>query len=330
MDKNDIKILQVLDKDVRISARRIGKVVRINKETVNYRINKLIRDKIITSFYAVVNGAVLGYSYHKILLKYKNISTKLEEELINYLIHSDSVVWIGKCDGNWNLILTTITKDVKEFNRFYSDLFMKYGEYFMDKEILQIIKGRAFNDKFIYENKELTYSLENDLTKPKVKFDEFDLIILGLLSLNSRINYTEIANKIHFSSEAVSFRIKQLFKKGILVGFKPRLDFSKFGYDYFHIFLSIKNIREKNKILNYYKHHYGCVVILEYIGKYDIQLEFVLASNKELRAALDDLRDKFGNVLQDYAPLTIYKEYTINLFPIKSNGLNNSNSSNIQ
>jgi len=67
MDKIDMGILQQLDNNVRISSRQIGKTIKKSKETINYRLNQLINNKIITSFFAAINGARLGFIYHKIL-----------------------------------------------------------------------------------------------------------------------------------------------------------------------------------------------------------------------------------------------------------------------
>ncbi|MBS3160494.1 Lrp/AsnC family transcriptional regulator [Candidatus Woesearchaeota archaeon] len=315
MDKIDIGILQQLDNNVRISSRQIGKTIKKSKETINYRLNQLINNKIITSFFAVINGARLGFIYHKILIKYQNLNIEKEKEMINYLIKSKNIVWVGKCDGNWNLMLTTISKNLKDFNKFYNNFIERWGEFFLDKEILQITIAYLFNDKFLYENKEFRYSLENDLTVDKINYDKNDLIIMGLLSQNSRINYTKIANKLNLSSEAVSNRIKQLFKNKIIIGYKPRLNFSRLGYNYFHIFLSVKEMKNKSSLISYYKNHFGCITILEHIGKYDLQLEFVLKSIDELRNVVDDLRNRFGKILQNYIPLTIYQEYSINIFP---------------
>ena len=47
MDKIDIGILQQLDNNVRISSRQIGKTIKKSKETINYRLNQLINNKII-------------------------------------------------------------------------------------------------------------------------------------------------------------------------------------------------------------------------------------------------------------------------------------------
>src|SRR3989344_110972 len=315
MDKIDIGILQQLDNNVRISSRQIGKTIKKSKETINYLLNQLINNKIITSFFAVINGARLGFIYHKILIKYQNLNIEKEKEMINYLIKSKNIVWVGKCDGNWNLMLTTISKNLKDFNKFYNNFIERWGEFFLDKEILQITIAYLFNDKFLYENKEFRYSLENDLTVDKINYDKNDLIIMGLLSQNSRINYTKIANKLNLSSEAVSNRIKQLFKNKIIIGYKPRLNFSRLGYNYFHIFLSVKEMKNKSSLISYYKNHFGCITILEHIGKYDLQLEFVLKSIDELRNVVDDLRNRFGKILQNYIPLTIYQEYSINIFP---------------
>ena len=81
------------------------------------------------------------------------------------------------------------------------------------------------------------------------------------------------------------------------------------------MFISEKNTESLKELVNYYKSHKECTAILEHIGYYDTHFEFVLKSTQDFRAILQELRDKFGNKINEYEPLPIYAEYIINPLP---------------
>src|SRR3989344_5252975 len=84
LDLLDKKILYELDLNARISAIRLAKKLKKSKETVNFRLNKLIKNNIIKGFYTVFNTSKLGWYYIKFYIKFKNITPQKEKELFEY------------------------------------------------------------------------------------------------------------------------------------------------------------------------------------------------------------------------------------------------------
>jgi DNA-binding Lrp family transcriptional regulator len=143
----------------------------------------------------------------------------------------------------------------------------------------------------------------------------FKETILKLITANSRSNISEIAKKINITPEATAKRLKNLVKSDMIVGYKPRINFTKLGYEYFHVFISTKTPYFSMEIVNYYKLHPDCVFIGELMGYYDLWLEFVVKTTQNFRRVLTDLRNKFGQKINEYEPLQIYTEYRINPLP---------------
>lgn len=311
MDKIDTKILAELDKNPRASFNQLGKASRSSREVSQYRLNQLIKKKIITGFFALVNPSKLGYDIHKLLIKFKGVTKKVEEDLSLFLKKDPSVAWAGTCEGYWDLIITSISKDKKEFTNFYLKLFNKFGKYFKRKELLLPINNPLFNDKYLVEGNQTYREVMDFNTKPE-KLDKTDLKILKELSKNSRQMFTKIGESVNLSYWAVSQRYKNLVKKKIIVRLKPRINFEKLGFSYYHLFIELNNEQSRQKIEEYYANHKDCVMLMNHLGSYSIHLEFVLEKDK-MRNILFELRENFGKDIESYEPLLITKEHTINL-----------------
>ena len=315
MDEIDRKILIALDKDSRLSNSRIAKLARTSKDIVNYRIAKLQRENILTGFYAMPVIPKIGFRMYKLLLKFHSLSKEKEEELIEWLEKYPTVVWVESCDGAWNTIVTLSAKDFVEIAQTVKDAFAKFGKYISKKEILTIASVRMFNEKYLYPKGQFVYEKKYSMFEKIADFDDKDKIIMMMLAKNSRASSTEIAKKIKITPEATAKRLKNLIKGGFFAGFKPRINFTKLGYEYFHVFISTKSPAIEEEIINFYKSHPDCVYILEHVGYYDMHLEFVMKSTQHFREVLRELRDKFGDKIHDYEPLQIYAERKFNLVP---------------
>ena len=106
MDEIDRKILIALDENSRKSNSQIAKAARTSKDIVNYRMAKLRRDNILTGFYTMLVVPKIGFRMYKLLLKSHSLNKEKEEELIGWLEKYPTVVWVGSCDGAWNIVMT--------------------------------------------------------------------------------------------------------------------------------------------------------------------------------------------------------------------------------
>ena len=85
VDIKDKKILYELDVDCRTSASQIAKKLNISKETVNYRINKMVDNGTIKGFITEVNMAKLGLTTYKVYYQFQYLDGAVEKKLVHYL-----------------------------------------------------------------------------------------------------------------------------------------------------------------------------------------------------------------------------------------------------
>jgi DNA-binding Lrp family transcriptional regulator len=311
MDLKDFKILKELDKNPRASFTQLGKTTRIGKEVAQYRFKKLQKEKIITGFFAFIDVSKLGYQTNKILIKYKSVNNSIQNSIINYLNKSRIVAWAGLSEGAWDLIITTISSDLNEFSIFFSDFFDKFGKHFIEKEILIPTDNPIFNDKYLSDG-ELIYNKHLDFKSKTAHIDQIDKKILLELSLNSRKSFVNIGESVGLSYWAVSQRYKKLIESKILVLLKPRINFRKLGYDYYHVLIETNDNKTKEEITKYYTINKSCIMLMNHIGKYSLHLEFVCKKD-EFSKIIMDMREQFGEKIQKYEPLLIVEEYVMNL-----------------
>ena len=141
--------------------------------------------------------------------------------------------------------------------------------------------------------------------------DNIDKQILSMLQKNARTPLKALAENVFLSSPAVSARIKQLEREGVITGYRAELDPAKLGC-FITAFINIA--MEAARKLEFYEFVEKCPNVIEcnsITGDYSMLLKVAFPTTFELDVFVSELQ-KFG------------KTQTTIVFstPIKSRGIN--------
>lgn len=309
--QKDKKILKELDKNSRQSLTQIGKKTRINKETVNYTIKKLEKEGVIRGYFSLIDYFKLGLNIFKLLIRYGDIGIKEEKEISKWISQNPEVIWAGETQGKWDLIMTIRGKSLEKIYHLLNEFNTKFSKHTQERQLLIAHELKWLNEKYLYNNKKEYFANISKRDDEKIKVDDKDEKIIEILEQNGRKPTVEIAQEIKLTAEATSRRIKNLIKKRIISRFKLRISHEKLNKNYNHVFISLKDFSKIGEMVSYYENSKNCVFIMEYYGNYDLHLELVTGSQKELRETITELREKFGNIISDYQVISIIKEHKL-------------------
>lgn len=306
LNKKDLAILQVLDQNVRASLTQIGKQTKLSKEVVQYRLKRLEEKNILTGFWAT---QTIGSekAVYKLLLKNKSLGKEKKTEFIKFVKTLPEIIWFASTEGNWDFLITSFTQHSEEFAKTVLKIMKQFGKYFSQKHILKSTSMIGMNEKYLYKNKKIIIQ-ENSFLEQPIQQDKTDLRIIQSLSKNARITFSELGRELKLTPEAISKRFKRILKEKRIQGMNIRLNHSKLGLSYYHIFIAINNYNKKETLCNYYKQHPHCVFIMNHIGFYDIHLEIVITEDK-IESIIEELTEKFGETITNYELLRIRQEH---------------------
>ncbi len=310
LDKLDWKILQVLDWNGREPANKIAKAVKSNKDVVAYRIKKLEEKGIITNYFPVLDMYKLGYNTSRLYFELEELGEKEKKEFIEFLdkdINAGLIFWHDYPPYTcgiflWAKLIYEVGKAIVRIKRKLGKKLVKYN-FTIISTFRQYPKDYLFGKKFHEEY----LSLEPN---PEAGYDENDFRILKKLAKNARLSTVEIAKNLNIPQTTVSNKIKNLEKKGIIMGYRAQIDFIKLGcMNYFmEIYLGTnENISQIEAWANLNK---NVVWLQKIIGTCDIEIEVEVKDKKELNILLNELRTRFKNIRkivfwsQEYKKLT--------------------------
>lgn len=131
--------------------------------------------------------------------------------------------------------------------------------------------------------------------------DVKDRKILSELDFNSRKTYSEIAKKVRMSKRGVEYKIQNLEKKQIILGYAPIINISKLGYLYCRIFVKFHNITKVKlkEIENYIITNKKIGWSIKYYGKYDNGFTIWAKNITEFKSIANDFYSRFSRYIKE-------------------------------
>ncbi|MBL7148368.1 MAG: winged helix-turn-helix transcriptional regulator [Nanoarchaeota archaeon] len=298
LDAFDKRILEVLIENSREQISTIAKKIKLRRENVNYRINRLIKLGLIKEFNTILNEKSLGLSHYVVFVELVKLGEITEKQIIEYLKNSQFMSWIGTSAGRWSLVFDIIIYDKdSNFEEILKKFLKRFGDYIENYEVLKLSKGDYFASKLIGKSRDFHRKIEDK--KHAQKFDETDFKILSLLNKDSRKTLVDISTQTNLTPNGINNRIKSLTNNGIISGYTISLNWKKLGYEWFAVQIKLHKYDEEidNKIESFFKNHKKVVFYYKYLGaSWDYDIGVLVQNSDELRDFINEYRKEFSDV----------------------------------
>ncbi len=155
-DKNDLLLIDMLSNNARVNSVDVAKKLNITSRSVINKIKALEKKSVIKGYRPIINLEKIGYGSNLLLIKYHNVSTKIEKELTNFLaLHSNVVSYI-KVFGNHDLEVVVDTKNQFEYRKIEIEIRQKFANLIHNIENVPIFSVHKINffPQFIMDSKD--------------------------------------------------------------------------------------------------------------------------------------------------------------------------------
>ncbi len=318
-DRIDFKILYHLDYNSRIHLSDLATKVGISKQNLNYRLKKLVQDKVILGFMSVVNIHQLGFLTYRIYFRFKNVNEKREKEILHYFQKHDHVLWLVSLSGSWDLEVVFTARNNIHLNNLFKKVKEDLGAYFSKYNVSASIFNYHFKRDYLLDKKREGFSPRYYGFEPKeVKLDPLDINILLQLSENCRQSNQEIARKFGVTYHTIKHRIDVLEKKKIIAAHRITIDLDKINRKYYKALLVLNNPtkEEETKLYTFCAQYNIVAYLVEVLGDWQLEVETEVENQEQFTNLLREIRNNFPELVVDYNILQLTHEHKLNYFPI--------------
>lgn len=318
IDKKDKLLLYFLSLNSRISHTQLAKALRLSKNTVKYRIQRLKKEGVIDKFASVVNLSALDYTTFTMLLRF-NEDIYEKKEIIEYFRNHKLIDWAVTLSGQWDMFIELVVKDFDEFYKLVSEIIDQFGEMLNTYEVFfsnDILRVEHLITDF-YKDLKLRQDLPEKRTDKKFEIDQMDRKILNILNQDSSLSYSRIAKELNTSFDVVRYRIRQLLNKRIIIKFSAEISLKKLGYTEYLYRIKLKNVslEKMNSLKKRIQMHNSVTYAFFDISSFNLFFVCAFKTADEMDHLSRSLRKNYAEIIDDQEYLLIKEQLLFNMFP---------------
>lgn len=141
LDKYDIQILKVLNKDARQSLAEMSNKIGLSRDAIRNRMLKMIKSDVIHAFKPILNPPKIGYPIiNYAFISMFAISPQAEEEFCRYVMKQANITYAASLIGKWDYVLYVFAKNPGEFSIIMKELRQKFPNLIKDYEVHGVLE----------------------------------------------------------------------------------------------------------------------------------------------------------------------------------------------
>jgi len=156
------------------------------------------------------------------------------------------------------------------------------------------LKTYFFNRNYLVDEKDRTYFSTG--SNDNIGCDDIDLKILNVLSTDARLSKREIAEKINIPLRTVTYRILNLEKNKIIVGYSINLNYEKVGIEYYKIGFVLTNNVKFNDLISFAANLDNTIFVDYSFSRFYFELNVEVKNYQELENIVNSVKDRFGGL----------------------------------
>lgn len=145
VDAKDMLLLSLLYADARETTVSLSKKVGLTPDAVQYRIKRLMSEKYILGYTAWFDAKKLGFNYYKFLIGFRSITREKQKQFLHYCLANDSIIFINKTIGSWDIEIDIIVRDNVELHEFTREMKTRFGHIIGKHTFVSAVEERMLN-----------------------------------------------------------------------------------------------------------------------------------------------------------------------------------------
>lgn len=154
-----------------------------------------------------------------------------------------------------------------------------------------------------------------------MKLDSLDWDILYSLTSRNWRTFSDIAKSLGSPAASVNYRIKRLEKNGVIRGYYYISEMARSEYLIYSVRIQMGavSVELHKRLSSYCANHPNIILLFRTFGSWDYEIVYVAAKASELVEATDDLRENFGQEINDIKSYSRLKYYKMDELPMRRN-----------
>lgn len=335
LDLADRRILFELDCDSRQSLSELARRVRLGRDLVSYRLDRLHSSGILKRCSLMINPYKLGLTVYKSYLRLETNKSRVAE-LIACLDKHPSTYWLAECYGEWDLTFSLVARTPKEYYDFQDSVLSNFNDIILGFNVYTLVNYWWFPKKYLlgprwqeeraklscvppsiaakravngwsFHTPEFTFGTTPD----QYMLDELEFRMVNLLGKNARLGFAELAASLGTTPAVVKYRLEKLENLGVVAGSRVDVDQSMLGMTLFKVMVHLRDydVHRELEFREFCRQHPQISAYVQQIGAHKIEFEVEAKDYSEFNVVVDEVRERFSKFVRTMDHMVIRKDY---------------------
>lgn len=315
MDSVDRELLYQLDMNARLPISALAQDLGKSSDAVSYRLDKLSSGGVVFNSFCAVDLYRLGFLIYKTYFKLSAASA-LKSTLIERLNNHPKVYWLAEFYGSWDLCVVVAVRNPLEYLEFKDEITNDFSGLFRRLAILSSVDVQRYPKGYLLNKKSKPVHFGS--MKNPYKLDELAADILLLLSKDARKPVSTIASELGTTASKVSYRISDMEDKGLITHYRLQVNYDELPITKYKILVSLTYFGPEfeKKFQDFCHSKPAITVYIRQIGRWSLEIELEVTSQKELHETIDELESNFGEFLLEVDYLMLRKDHYYRVPPV--------------
>lgn len=302
MDKKNLKMLGLLNRNSRVSLGELSKEILSSKQATYQRMKRLEKENIL-GYEVVVDSFRLDFENLYLYLKISGLDDEEFIKRMGSIKKLNHITWIARLFGDFDVVVSFRYRNRSELFKSLDMIYKEFGKSIKKKQYF-------FSRKFIipcltFDQSEVrSLFVVGEDNKSKYILSKVQEKILGEININTRKSYSEISKKLKMSPKTVKKCLNELEKEKIILGYTAIMDYSSLGFLWNSCILNITPGSDISKLINSLKNNYRVSWIAISIEN-SILFDFLSKDFYSLRNFVNQLKVRYNDEIFDYQTMNI-------------------------
>ena|SRR3990167_1945230 len=315
LDAYDKKILFHLSQDGRIAFTTLAKKLKLSRDTLHYRIERLLKKGIILRFIPLIDLTALGYTTFHVFMVLQEGNEERYQTLLHTLSNHPNTKSLMEYTGNWEIEWILVAKSVQAFDSLFDEITTQFKDLIIEKQKMEIIKG--YKSEQLPSNIHEESFLEKRKSAKQIKYDGTDIALLKALAKDARQSSYDLGRQIGIAPNTIRYRIKQLQEAGIIRKFSFIVNLGKLDYHWYSVAIKLKTFtkEDERKLKEFVNTHPYIMRVVKVLGPCDLLLNIATESIRDFHKSIKEFQKIFSTIMISYESLIGYQEYVFEHMP---------------
>ncbi|HLC72336.1 MAG TPA: Lrp/AsnC family transcriptional regulator [Candidatus Nanoarchaeia archaeon] len=296
LDAKDYAILRELDCNFRQSFSSIGKKIRLSKNSVALRFDKL--QQYFLHNVTGINYGILNYTLVKVYYDLNVFDSTTQQKIIREFSKHPSMIYVAHLYGTYDLVIALLVSNFDDLVTSLTSFNAQFTELTNHHEIQIIYEENYFRHNFLYLKPFHTkYTVARSLKK--IALNNSEKQILKLIRRNPRIPLTELAQHAQLSIKTVRNKLSSLEKNKVITGYFLTLNLKAFGYSTFKLMIRVHSLVDSKAFETFLLQHPHVRYMAKMLGYWNYEIDFIYETINDLQEQIEIIKERFPNIIKN-------------------------------